>query len=281
MKMQSNPFENNKKPSWCIGCGHFAVLNSLKAALNNLEIAPANTSIVSGIGCSGRIFQFLSGYNFHTTHGRALPVAQGVKCGNKDLNVIAAGGDGDGFAIGLSHTLNAMRRNIDISYIVMSNRVYGLTKGHTSPMSYEGYKTGSTPYGTRDNPIEPILLALSMDTGFVAQGFSGNIKQLTRLIEKAISYKGFSFVNVFSPCVTFNKVNTYKWYQDKIYNLDEDADYDNRDLISAINKTIEHQGLITGLVYEDNKRHPNESYYVQSDSDIPEEKELRNLINAI
>ena len=236
---------------------------------------------VSGIGCSGRIFQFLSGYNFHSTHGRALPVAQGIKCGNKDLNVIAAGGDGDGFAIGLNHTLNAMRRNIDISYIVMSNRVYGLTKGHTSPMSYGGFKTSSTPYGTTDNPIEPILLALSMGTGFVAQGFSGNIKQLTQLIERAISYKGFSFINVFSPCVTFNKVNTYKWYQENIYNLDMDSQYNNKDLTSAINKTIESKGLITGVIFEDITRQPNETYYVQSNSDMPNKNELENLINAI
>ncbi|HHT51129.1 MAG TPA: 2-oxoacid:ferredoxin oxidoreductase subunit beta [Eubacteriaceae bacterium] len=279
--MKSNPFDNNKKPSWCVGCGHFGVLNSLKAALHNLEVPPEKTSIVSGIGCSGRIFQFLSGYNFHSTHGRALPVAQGIKCGNKDLNVIAAGGDGDGFAIGLNHTLNAMRRNIDISYIVMSNRVYGLTKGHTSPMSYGGFKTSSTPYGTTDNPIEPILLALSMGTGFVAQGFSGNIKQLTQLIERAISYKGFSFINVFSPCVTFNKVNTYKWYQENIYNLDMDSQYNNKDLTSAINKTIESKGLITGVIFEDITRQPNETYYVQSNSDMPNKNELENLINAI
>src|SRR5690554_5983012 len=236
--MTSNPFNNNKKPTWCTGCGHFAVLNSLKSALNNLQITPEETSIVSGIGCSGRVFQFLSGYNFHSTHGRALPIAQGIKCANKNLEVIAAGGDGDGFAIGLNHTLHAMRRNIDITYIVMSNRVYGLTKGHTSPMSYTGFETKSTPFGTEDIPIEPILLSLSMGTGFVAQGFSGNPKQLTQLIEKGIQHKGFSFINVFSPCVTFNKINTYNWYQENLYNLDNNNNYDSKELSIAINKVL-------------------------------------------
>src|SRR5690554_5907975 len=167
-------FDNGKQPTWCLGCGHFGVLNSLKSALTNLEIMPEKVSITSGIGCSGRIFQFLSGYNFHSAHGRAITVAQGIKSANKELCVIAAGGDGDGFAIGLSHTLHAMRRNMDITYLVMSNRVYGLTKGHTSPMSFPGFQTKSTPFGSQDIPIEPILLSLSIGTSFVAQGFSGN-----------------------------------------------------------------------------------------------------------
>lgn len=139
-------FDNGKRPTWCLGCGHFGVLNSLKAALSSLGLKPENTSIVSGIGCSGRIFQFLSGYNFHSAHGRALTVAQGIKSANKDLCVIAAGGDGDGLAIGLNHTLHAMRRNMDITYLVMSNGVYGLTKGHTSPTSSIGFQTKSTPF---------------------------------------------------------------------------------------------------------------------------------------
>jgi 2-oxoglutarate ferredoxin oxidoreductase subunit beta len=278
----TNPFNNNRTPTWCTGCGHFGILNSLKTALNNLHISPEETTIVSGIGCSGRIFQFLSGYNFHSTHGRALSTAQGIKCANKNLEVIAAGGDGDGFAIGLNHTLHAMRRNIDITYIVMSNRVYGLTKGHTSPMSYTGFETKSTPFGTEDIPIEPILLSLSMGTGFVAQGFSGNPKQLTQLIEKGIQHKGFSFINVFSPCVTFNKINTYNWYQENLYNLDNDNNYDSKELSIAIYKVLKYQGLLTGVIYESPDNTVNEYYYAQAINDLQiSEEEFNKLLHSI
>lgn len=273
-------FDNGKRPTWCLGCGHFGVLNSLKAALSSLGLKPENTSIVSGIGCSGRIFQFLSGYNFHSAHGRALTVAQGIKSANKDLCVIAAGGDGDGLAIGLNHTLHAMRRNMDITYLVMSNGVYGLTKGHTSPTSSIGFQTKSTPFGSQDVPINPLLLSLSLGTSFVAQGFSGNPKQLARIIEQGIKHRGFSFINIFSPCVTFNKINTYSWYMEHLYDIDNDQEYDNSNLSNAIDKVMNRQSLVTGIIYENPDQRVGEQYYVQDPSIYLSEEQYSTILSS-
>lgn len=243
-------YSNDVTPTWCPGCGDFSVLRSVKAAASHLNIENHNLSIVSGIGCSGRISGYINSYGFHSIHGRALPIAQGIKLANSDLTVIAMGGDGDGFAIGTNHTVHAMRRNIDITYIVMNNQIYGLTKGHTSPLSHKGFVTKSTPFGSNDSPISPGLLALASGASFIAQGFSAYQKQLVDLIVKAINHRGFSFINVFSPCVTFNKTNTYEWFRKNLINLDEHQHYDISDYKKAMNKYLETNGLFTGLLYE-------------------------------
>ncbi|WP_432662312.1 2-oxoacid:ferredoxin oxidoreductase subunit beta [Wukongibacter baidiensis] len=243
-------YSNDVTPTWCPGCGDFSVLRSVKAAASHLNIENHNLSIVSGIGCSGRISGYVNSYGFHSIHGRALPIAQGIKLANRDLTVIAMGGDGDGFAIGTNHTVHAMRRNIDITYIVMNNQIYGLTKGHTSPLSEKGFITKSTPLGCNDSPLKPGLLALASGASFIAQGFSAYQKQLVDLIIKAINHKGFSFINVFSPCVTFNKTNTYEWFRENLINLDEHQHYDTSDYKKAMDKYIETDGLFTGLLYE-------------------------------
>jgi len=248
--MEIKAFKSNTTPTWCPGCGDFSVLRALQSAAAKLDIEPCNLSLVSGIGCSGRISGYIDGYGFHSIHGRALPVAQGIKLVNPSLTVVASGGDGDGFAIGTAHSIHAMRRNIDITYIVMNNQVYGLTKGHTSPLSATGFVTKSTPHGSIEAPIRPGLLALASGATFIAQGFSAYQDQLVEIIIKAIEHKGFSFVNVFSPCVTFNKTNTYQWFRDNLRILEED--HDPRDYGVAINTYIETGGLFTGILYSNN-----------------------------
>jgi 2-oxoglutarate ferredoxin oxidoreductase subunit beta len=252
-------FRNNIKPNWCPGCGDFSVQASIQRAAANLGLEPENLAVVSGIGCSGRISGYINAYGFHGIHGRALPIAQGLKLANRELTVIASGGDGDGFAIGLSHTINAMRRNIDITYIVMDNQIYGLTKGQTSPRSAMGFKTKSTPDGAIESPLPPIEMALAAGAGFVAQGFSSNVKQLTALIEAGIKHKGFSFINVFSPCVTYNKINTYDWFRENVVDLDQEQDYNPHDRLEAMKKVMETNGLAIGLIYEDKERQSYES----------------------
>lgn len=247
-------FRNNIKPNWCPGCGDFSVQAAIQRAAANVGLEPEQLAVISGIGCSGRISGYINAYGLHGIHGRALPIAQGVKLANRDLTVIASGGDGDGFAIGMGHTIHAIRRNINITYIVMDNQIYGLTKGQTSPRSAEGFKTKSTPEGSVESPLSPIELALSAGATFVAQSFSSDLKQLTALIEEGIRHEGFSLINVFSPCVTFNKVNTYDWFKENITNLDTIEGYDPGNRIQAMTKLMETHGLLTGLIYQNKER---------------------------
>jgi len=247
-------FRNDVKPNWCPGCGDFAVQAAIQRAAANVGLEPENFAIVSGIGCSGRISGYINAYGLHGIHGRALPIAQGLKMANRDLTVMAAGGDGDGFAIGTNHTIHAIRRNIDITYVVMDNHIYGLTKGQVSPRSAFGTKTKSSPLGSIEPPIRALELAISAGAGYVAQGFSGDIAQLTKIIEEGMKHKGFSFINVFSPCVTFNKVNTYEWFKENLVNLDNEPDYDPKNRSMAVQKVMEHDGLVTGIIYQDKER---------------------------
>jgi len=247
-------FKNDVKPNWCPGCGDFSVQACIQRAAANVGLKPENLAMVSGIGCSGRISGYIYSYGFHGIHGRSLPIAQGLKMANKDLTVIASGGDGDGFAIGMGHTIHAIRRNIDITYIVMDNQVYGLTKGQTSPRSQSGFVTKSTPAGSIEPPVSPLELAISAGATFVAQGFSSDIKELTSLIEAGINHKGFAFINVFSPCVTYNKVNTYDWFRSNLKKLDEIENYDPTDRVMAMNTVMKYDGLITGLIYQEQSR---------------------------
>ncbi len=244
-------YNNDVTPNWCPGCGHFSVLRALQVAAAKLNIPKESLVVTTGIGCSGRLSGYMSAYGFHGIHGRSLPVAQGIKLANKDLTVIAAGGDGDGFAIGLSHTLHAIRRNIDVTYIVLNNQVYGLTKGHTSPLSQKSFQTKSSPYGSVEAPIKPGILALANGAGFIAQGYSAYQEQLIDIIVKAIQHKGFSLVNVFSPCVTYNKINTYQWFREKLVDLDKQDGYNTNDYQCAMNTLVETDCLCTGIIYEE------------------------------
>jgi len=255
-------FRNNVKPNWCPGCGDFSIQAAIQRAAANVGLEPENLAVVSGIGCSGRISGYINAYGLHGIHGRALPIAQGVKMANRELTVIASGGDGDGFAIGMGHTVHAIRRNINITYIVMDNQIYGLTKGQTSPRSAEGFKTKSTPDGSIESTLSPLEIALSAGATFVAQSFSSDLKQLTSLIEEGMKHEGFSLINVFSPCVTFNKINTYDWFKENIVNLETIPDYDSSNRIQAMTKLMETGGMLTGLIYQDKTRKSYEDMVV-------------------
>jgi 2-oxoglutarate/2-oxoacid ferredoxin oxidoreductase subunit beta len=247
-------FRNDVKPNWCPGCGDYSVQASIQRAVANVGLEPENLAIISGIGCSGRISGYINSYGFHSIHGRSLPIAQGLKMANRDLNVIASGGDGDGYAIGMNHTFHAIRRNMNITYIVMDNQIYGLTKGQTSPRSAVGFKTKSTPFGSVEPPVSPMEMALTAGATFLAQGFSTDLKELTELIEAGIKHEGFSLINVYSPCVTYNKVNTYDWYKENLTSLSAVEGYDPSDRDMAMQTVMKYKGLIKGLIYQNTER---------------------------
>src|ERR1700719_3824507 len=198
-------------PDWCPGCGDFGVLAALQKALVELQIPTHNVVTISGIGCSSNLPGYINTYGMHTLHGRSLAVATGAQLGNHRLKVVVTGGDGDGFGIGGNHFVHVMRRNVDLTYIVMDNQIYGLTTGQCSPTSVKGMKTKSTPYGSVENPINPIPMAIVGGATYVARAFSGKQKHMVEMIKGAIQHKGFALVDVFSPCVTYNKDNTYQW----------------------------------------------------------------------
>ncbi len=240
------------KPIWCPGCGDFAVLNALYQALSTLDLDPKNVAIVSGIGCSGRLPIFVNSYGFHGVHGRVLPTAMGVKIGNPKLTVIAVGGDGDGLAIGGGHFPHAARRNIDITYIMLDNNIYGLTKGQASPTTLQTFQGKSSPYGVAEENLNPIALALAYDVSFIARGYSGQLKHLSDLMVDAINHKGFSFVHALSPCVVFN--DTYKYYGKKVTPI---APYENpANKMRALEMWQDKSNIFLGTFYKDETRQP-------------------------
>lgn len=242
-----------KKPGWCPGCGDFAVFAAIKRALSEKGFDPANVVVVSGIGCSGKLGDYIRTYAIHTLHGRVLPVATGIKLANPALCVIAAGGDGDGYAIGMGHFIHAARRNCSILYIVMNNQVYGLTKGQVSPTAERGFVTKSSPYGSFDEKIDGTLLAVSAGATFVARAFSGDIEGLSTIIKKALDHKGFALVEALSPCITFNRINTYDWFKENIYNVNKDNNYDFNNKSHALLALATGGKIPVGLLYKEEK----------------------------
>ncbi|MGA8267208.1 MAG: thiamine pyrophosphate-dependent enzyme [Candidatus Acidiferrales bacterium] len=242
--------KSDTKPTWCPGCGDFGVVAAIEMALKRLAIPKYNVVLVSGIGCSSNLPHFLSSYGFHAIHGRAIPVAEGIRWANHGLTVIGTGGDGDGFGIGAGHFVHAMRRNVDLTYVTMDNQIYGLTTGQASPTSRIGQKTKSTPTGVIENPIDPISLALASGATYIARGFSGDVKQLADLVAGGIQHKGFSFVDVFSPCVTYNKINTFDFFRQRVYKL-ESAGHDPTNIVSAWERSLEWgEKIPIGLFYK-------------------------------
>ena len=224
-------------PDWCPGCGDFGVLAALQKALVELQIQPYKVVTISGIGCSSNLPGYINTYGMHTLHGRALAVATGVKMANHELTVVVTGGDGDGFGIGGNHFIHTMRRNVDLLYLAMDNQIYGLTTGQVSPTSRLGMKTKSTPFGSVEGPINPISLALAAGATFVARAFSGEQKHLTDLIKQGLEHKGFSFIDVFSPCVTYNHDNTYPWFKQRVKKLEDDSSYDSSNWMMACERS--------------------------------------------
>lgn len=241
-------------PDWCPGCGDFGVLKAIKLAASKLGLQSKDMVLVSGIGCSSNLPGFFHAYGVHSLHGRAVAVAEGLKIANGDLHVVVTGGDGDGYGIGIGHFIHAMRRNIDITYVVMNNQVYGLTTGQASPTTMKEHRTKSTPWGNVELPINPIALALVSGATYVARGFSGDPNHLSDLIAGGIAHHGFSLIDVFSPCVTYNKVNTYPWFKQRVYKLEEEDGYDPGDVEAALRKAFQWGDRIPiGLFYQDHQ----------------------------
>ena len=216
-------------PTWCPGCGYFSIAEGLTSALTVLRIPSKDVVVVSGIGCASRFPFFMHSYGFHTLHGRALPVATGIKVANDALTVVVVGGDGDGFAIGGGHIPHAARRNVDITYLLFDNGVYGLTKGQTSPTSVLGFTTPTSPFENHDQPLNPLMMLLSYGASWVGQAYAGRPHHLTDMIQAAISHRGFSYLHIISPCVTFDKTElTYKNMDVRVRDLPEEHDPTSR-----------------------------------------------------
>jgi 2-oxoglutarate ferredoxin oxidoreductase subunit beta len=236
------------KPTWCPGCGDFSILAAVKKALVDLQLEPYKVLMVSGIGQAGKLPHYTKCNVLNGLHGRPVPAAVGAKIANPELTVIAISGDGDGYGEGGNHWIHAMRRNHDITYLVHDNQVYGLTKGQASPTSDQGFVTKTTLEGAPP-PVSPIALAIAAGAGFIARGFAGDIEHLANMIKTGISHKGFAFIDILQPCPTFNKKNTYAWYRERVYKLDE-ASYNPGDKMAAFEKSQEWGDRIPiGVIY--------------------------------
>ena len=250
VQLAAKDFKGPVDPDWCPGCGDFGVLNSLQRACAELGLRPHEILMVSGIGCSSNLPGYFNAYGMHTLHGRAVAVATGAKLANHELTVIVTGGDGDGYGIGGNHLTHAARRNVDLTYVVMNNQIYGLTTGQVSPTSSLGMNTKSTPFGSVEMPANPITTAIMNGATFVARGYSGDVRHLTELVKKAIQHKGFALVDVFSPCVTFNHDNGHPFFKDRVKKL-EDEGHDTSDWKSACEKAMLWGDIIyTGLFFQ-------------------------------
>jgi len=245
-------FEGVVDPDWCPGCGDFGVLKALKMGAAKAGVAPKDLVVVSGIGCSSNLPGYVHSYGVHSLHGRSIAVATGIRLANTDLKVVITGGDGDGYGIGIGHFIHAMRRNLDMTYIVMDNQIYGLTTGQASPTTMKDHKTKSTPRGNVEAPINPLALAIVSGATYVARGYSGEPNHLADLIAGGIQHKGFALIDTFSPCVTYNKLNTYAYFKKRVYRLEDDKGYNPNDMASAMVKANEWGDRIPiGLVYHD------------------------------
>jgi len=264
-------FKSDAQPTWCPGCGDFGTMNGMMKALAETGNSPDETFVVAGIGCSGKIGTYMRSYAIHGVHGRALPVGAGVKLANPDIEVMVAGGDGDGYSIGAGHFIHAVRRNVDMTYVVMDNRIYGLTKGQASPTSREDFETSTTPEGPQQPPVNPLALAFAASGTFIAQSFSTDAQRHAEIVKQAVEHDGFGFVNVFSPCVTFNDVDTYDYFRDHIVDLD-DVDHDPTDYEDARSRILDPGTEYQGVLYRNEDSIPyGERHGVDADmSDIPD-----------
>jgi 2-oxoglutarate ferredoxin oxidoreductase subunit beta len=249
---QAKDYKSELKPIWCPGCGDFGVLQAIYRALAMIGRPPHEIAFVSGIGCSSRIPGYTTAYGFNTVHGRALPIAQGIKFARPDLLVLAAGGDGDGFSIGGGHLPHCIRRNPDITYIVMDNQIYGLTKGQLSPTSPRGLTTVSSAFGSIEDPVNPLMYVLGYGARFVAQGTPADMNGLAAIVEEGIRYAGFAFINVQSPCVTYGQPEAQLKAQKAQMKSLASIGHDPANRLSAMALAQEYgQTLYTGVLYRD------------------------------
>ncbi len=268
-------------PDWCPGCGDHAVLMSVKGAIAELGLDPTKVLIVSGIGCSSKLPHYVKSYGFHSIHGRPLPVATGAKLANHELHVIVISGDGDCYGIGMGHFIHAVRRNVNLTLIVHDNQIYGLTTGQTSPTSDLGFKTKTTPGGSIERAVMPLSLALAAGGTFVSRGFAGDPKHLKDLMKEAIAHKGLSLVDVLQPCVTFNRVNTFAWYRERVYKI-SDSGYAPNDRAKAFDKAMEWgEKIPIGVIFKEDKPPFEESIPALASGPLvkqPLERDIRSLM---
>jgi 2-oxoglutarate ferredoxin oxidoreductase subunit beta len=239
-------------PAWCPGCGNFSILKSFKDAMVEMGIEPHRFTIVSGIGQAGKFPHYVKCNTFNGLHGRALPVATGSRLANHEHPVMIFTGDGDCYGEGGNHLIHAVRRNVNVKLFVHDNQIYGLTKGQASPTSMEGMKTKNQPLGVFSEQLNPMVLAIALDCSFVARGFSGDMEHTRELIKAAVNHKGFSLVDILQPCVTFNKINTYEWYKQRVYHLE--SGYDPEDKMQAFQKALEWgERIPLGIIFRNNR----------------------------
>lgn len=267
--------------AWCPGCGHFAILDCLKAALEELGKDPSEVLVAAGIGQAAKTPQYISANAFCGLHGRSLPAAVGAKIANNKLTVIVDTGDGDSYGEGGNHFIHNIRRNVDITHFVHDNQIYGLTKGQASPTSVVGLKTGVQTDGNFNEPLNPVLLAIASGAGFVARAFSGHKEHLISLMLQAIEYKGYALVDILMPCVSFNKINTFAWYNKRVYELDEAYDYSDK--AAAMLKAMEFDDRIPiGIIYKEQKStYHDKNEVLKLDTPLLDRKTKPELVNRL
>jgi 2-oxoglutarate ferredoxin oxidoreductase subunit beta len=241
-----------QQPAWCPGCGNYSILKSFKDAMIAMQIEPHQFTVVSGIGQAAKFPHYIKCNTFNGLHGRALPVAAGIRLANHEHTVMVFTGDGDCYGEGGNHLIHAIRRSVNVKLFVHNNQIYGLTKGQASPTSMEGIKTKNQPFGVFSEQLNPIALAIALDCSFVARGFSGDMPHLKELMEAALHHKGFSLVDILQPCVTFNKVNTHEWYKQRVYQIG--PEHNPEDKMEAFKRAQEWGDRIpVGIIYKNNR----------------------------
>ena len=272
---------NTYETAWCPGCGNFSILQCLKTALEQLEKDPSEVLIAAGIGQAAKTPQYISANSFCGLHGRSLPAAVAAKIANEKLTVIVDTGDGDSYGEGGNHFIHNIRRNVDITHFVHDNQIYGLTKGQASPTSVEGLVTDVQIDGNINEPLNPMLLAIASGAGFVARAFTGNKEHLISIMKQAIEYKGYALVDILQPCVSFNKTNTFAWYNERVYELDES--YDRKDKLVAIQKAMEFGDRIPiGILYEDLKpTYHQKNNVLKNEIPLLDRKTNQDLLNKL
>jgi 2-oxoglutarate/2-oxoacid ferredoxin oxidoreductase subunit beta len=265
--------------AWCPGCGNFPILNIVKIALSELDIPPQKAVICSGIGQAAKAPHYLRVNYFNGLHGRALPPAIAIKAANPKLTVIAESGDGDTYGEGGNHFLHTIRRNPDIVNIVHNNMIYGLTKGQASPTSEKGLKNPIQPEGVIAEPFNPLSVALSLGATFVARAFSGDIMQAKEIVKAAIQHKGYALVDIFQPCVVFNKQNTYQWFKEKTYYVDES--YDKADKMKALEMAFNLERLALGIIYQNEGRPTYETLVREGDAPLYEKSFNKSALEKL
>lgn len=282
MTKRGHKFAVSPETAWCPGCGNFGIIRSLSGALQELGLQEKKVLYVSGIGQAGKTPHYIKGNVLNTLHGRTLPTATGAKLANHELTVFAIGGDGDGYAEGGNHFLHAVRKNVDITYLVHDNQVFGLTKGQASPRSDQGMVTGTTPSGVAMEAFNPLATAITLNGGFVARSYAGDQEHLTRTIKAAVEHKGFALVDILQPCATFNKINTYQFYRSRVYDLDEEASYDRTDRAAAWARSWEWGDRIPiGVFYQIDRPSLNDQYGAILKTPLVKQKPSKEYVSQV